>query len=108
MGHAALTSLMGFVQVKFLKGNTNFGRYINDGSSVFPPRDDAGTTYVLLVWGFKKQDLDRCHRTEHECMGDTVWDDSFDLNSLEAQQALVVGPFVTNMMRNFKWTTFLF
>ena len=61
-----------FLQVKFLKDSTNFGRYMSKSGSSFTPRDDAKTTYIMLVWGMKKQNLGRCHRTDHTCMGDTV------------------------------------
>ena len=88
--HRRFNGVTTLLQIKFLKDSSNFGRYLAKSGSAFPPRDEIGTTYLMLVWGLKNQDLSRCHRTDHKCMGDTVWDDSFHLNSAVAQQALLV------------------
>ena len=38
----------------------------------------------------KEQDLSDCHRTDPKCKGDTRYDNSFNLNSAENQEALMV------------------
>ncbi|XP_033125748.1 protein dispatched homolog 3-like [Anneissia japonica] len=49
--------------------------------------DDIVELYV--VFGIKTVDLSVCQFTEFECFGNTVYDDSFDMNSPQNQQALL-------------------
>lgn len=83
--------LLAPVQIKFLSDDTNFGKYLARREVAFRPVNVDSSTRVLLVWGMKKQDIGGCHHTEVDCFGHNVWDDTFDLNDLEAQNDLMVG-----------------
>ena len=79
-------------QTKFLPENSNTGKYLSWRNSQFSTQGESDNLIkVLLIWGLKKQDISRCHKTDPACFGDTVWDDNFNLDSAEAQNALLVG-----------------
>ena len=44
----------------------------------------------MVTWGLKEQDLEKCHFADATCVGKTVWDHSFNMGSVEAQQGLLV------------------
>ena len=73
---------------------TNIGRYLALSSSAFTSSDD-NVLNVWIMWGLKNQDISECHHTNVSCFGKTVWDDTFNLNSVEAQVALKVRVYST-------------
>ena len=75
-------------QVKFLPDDSNSGRYLALSGSSF--RGGTRMTSVSIVWGLKEQDLSTCHRTDAACTGETVFDDTFNMNSANAQTQLKV------------------
>ena len=67
------------------------GYYLERASSgYFKGHSAARIRVMYLIWGMKKQDLSSCHKTDALCFGDTVWDDEFDLSSVENQKVLQV------------------
>ena len=70
---------------------SNAGKFLLWGANLFSSAGEtSNNVQVTLVWGLKKQDLSSCHKTDAECMGDTMWDEDFNLNSPQAQQAILV------------------
>ena len=68
------------------------GYYLERASSgYFKGHSARRTRVVYLIWGMKNQDLSACHKTDALCVGDSVWDDEFDLSSVENQKALQVS-----------------
>ncbi|XP_070577306.1 protein dispatched homolog 1-like [Ptychodera flava] len=79
--------------VQLFKDGNNFVRHSKKNADSFVPDTSSGssvyrTADVYIVWGLKNQDDKKCHQTDYECTGDTVWDESFDLNPPPSQQAL--------------------
>ena len=72
-----------------MKENTNLGKFLSLYDNEF--KTEYFPIQILLVWGLEEQDLGKCHRTDVKCNGDTVWDQSFNLNSPEAQRDLLVN-----------------
>ena len=77
-----------FFQIKLFKDNSNWGKYQTLTNSAF--KTNEINVQVLVTWGLKEQDLDRCHHSDADCFGDTVWDDDFDMSSDAAQNDLLV------------------
>ncbi|XP_002736516.1 protein dispatched homolog 1-like [Saccoglossus kowalevskii] len=75
--------------VQIFKDGSNFIEFANRRRDSFKPSMNDRVSNVNIIWGLKNQDLSRCHHTDYECPGDTIWDDSFDLNPLPAQAALL-------------------
>ena len=75
--------------MNLLKESSNFGRYRSLTNSAFLTNEI--NVRVLVTWGLKEQDLGRCHSSDVYCMGDTVWDPTFNMNSQEAQRDLMVS-----------------
>ena len=48
------------------------------------------TLELYIIWGFKGNDMSSCDFTEPECDGVQVYDDTFDINKPENQEALKV------------------
>ncbi|XP_077990897.1 protein dispatched-like [Glandiceps talaboti] len=74
--------------VQIFKDGNNFVIFNDKSTSAFVESDADVTTEVLIVWGLQNQDLSSCHHTDYECTGETVWDNSFDLNPTPSQKAL--------------------
>jgi hypothetical protein len=49
------------------------------------------TIWLNIFWGLKEQDLSQCHFSDYKCEGYTVYDDSFNPNSPQAQLSLLVS-----------------
>jgi len=75
--------------VKFLPDASNFGRYLVKSASAFKTTGDTPTT-LSIVWGLEEQDMSSCHKTNVSCTGETRYDNTFNLNTAEAQEALKV------------------
>ncbi|XP_077977450.1 protein dispatched homolog 1-like [Glandiceps talaboti] len=73
--------------VKIFKDGNNFVEFNDKSSKAFVPSESDETT-VYIVWGMENQDLSSCHHTDYECTGQTIWDDSFDLNPTPSQKAI--------------------
>ena len=78
------------LQIKFLPDDTNLGKYLAKRNAAFSTVGNAETVEVVIAWGLREQDLSECHHTDPVCTGKTVWDDTFNVNAPEAQQALLV------------------
>ena len=83
------TSLF-ILQVKFLKDESNFGKYLIKRTDGFVQSDDSLIVQVQLMWGMKHQDISECHHTDVECTGKNVWDEQFNVDSIDIQRALWV------------------
>ena len=75
------------IQIELLPSDSNFGSYVIKRSEF-----SFGDTpfRIFIPFGLQPQDLGRCHRTDSACFGDTVFDNTFDINAPEAQQAILV------------------
>ncbi|KAK2158902.1 hypothetical protein LSH36_162g08051 [Paralvinella palmiformis] len=76
-------------EVKFLKDDTNIGKYLTKRNTAFSTVASSETLEIVIAWGLREQDLSECHHTDAKCTGKTVWDDTFNVNSPEAQEALL-------------------
>ena len=74
-----------------MKDDSNFGKYLIKNTDSFVQSDDSQITKVVMAWGMMPQDISACHHTDTECTGRNVWDEQFDVDSLEVQQALMVS-----------------
>ncbi|XP_064604053.1 protein dispatched homolog 3-like [Liolophura sinensis] len=75
--------------VRIFKSAHNYQRALDKASSRFVPSREDRVVKVYLIWGLRTQDRSKCHRTNFfNCKGETIWDDSFDLNPKPAQVAL--------------------
>lgn len=76
----------------FLPDSNNFGLYIKRirDFQVQPQR-------VYFIWGLGEQDIDECHQTDFDCVGETVFDDTFVLESINAQQSMLVRNTVASI-----------
>ena len=73
------------------RDNHNYGVAQRLAQDAFVPSYDEEVVRVFVVLGMNPQDRSRCHKTDFLCKGETVWDDSFDLNPPPAQMALLVS-----------------
>ena len=76
-------------QVKLFKEDSNFGKYLSRSGNRLKEHEDK--IQVQFIWGLKPQELDKCHKTDVDCFGETVWDESFEMNTERAQTDLLVG-----------------
>ncbi|XP_070577305.1 protein dispatched homolog 1-like isoform X2 [Ptychodera flava] len=78
--------------IQVFKDGNNFVKYSEKNARSFLPSSSGNDLYrtsdVYIVWGLQNQNVERCHHTDYECMGNTVWDDGFDLNPSPSQEAL--------------------
>ena len=77
--------------MKFYKESHNYGKAVSHRTTAFKPSETDQYLAVNILWGLKNQDLSKCHYSDHECTGDTVYDDAFDLTLPEAQIAMLVS-----------------
>ena len=77
--------------MKFYKESHNYGKAVSHRTNAFKPSETDQYLAVNILWGLKNQDLSKCHYSDHECTGDTVYDDAFDLTLPEAQIAMLVS-----------------
>ncbi|KAI0210536.1 hypothetical protein LSAT2_004733 [Lamellibrachia satsuma] len=77
-------------QLTYFKEDTNFGQFEQKHDMAFSDSLDSDhTSKIYLVWGLLDQDLSSCHATDHLCIGRTVLDNQFEINSKAAQLALL-------------------
>ncbi|XP_029214096.1 protein dispatched homolog 1-like isoform X3 [Acropora millepora] len=57
--------------------------------TAFRPSQEDDVVEVNVIWGLKDQDRSSCHFTDFKCKGKTVFDNSFDLNPTECQEAIL-------------------
>lgn len=80
---------------RVMKPTHHFEKFDDRTLNSFQPSGQDDITKVFIVWGLKPQNRSSCHpRRFADCVGSTVWDDSFDLNPPPAQDALMVSRFI--------------
>ena len=62
--------------------------------TAFRPSQEDDVVEVNVIWGLKDQDRSSCHFTDFKCKGKTVFDNSFDLNPTECQEAILVREYL--------------
>ena len=88
MVHLLIDLYVSSFQIQLFKESSNFGKFIALRLNKF--ENERSRVSVLVTWGLKEQDLDKCHFADAECTGKTVWDDSFSMSTTESQKALLV------------------
>ena len=78
------------LQVQFFKNDHYLTRVQRLNDYAFKPSHEDNVITVNIVWGLKHQDMGACDNSDFLCMGNTVWDTSFDLNPKRGQTALLV------------------
>ena len=71
-----------------LKESSNFGRYLTLTNEAF--KTNEKNIQVLVTWGLQEQDISMCSKSDVFCLGDTIFDAKFSLNSKKAQLDLLV------------------
>ncbi|XP_064622607.1 protein dispatched homolog 1-like [Lineus longissimus] len=74
--------------MKFYVASHNYARARSHNIYSFRESEEDAVVTVHLVWGMKPNDRSGCHRTDFECKGEQVWDDTFDMNTNGAQEAI--------------------
>ncbi|XP_078001163.1 protein dispatched homolog 1-like [Glandiceps talaboti] len=75
-------------EVQVFEDGNNFVQFKRKMLNAFKSSSLQKSTVVYIVWGLQNQDLSSCHHTDYECTGDTVWDNTFDLNPTLSQEAM--------------------
>ena len=76
------------LQIHLFVESHHFSRAIELNNNQFVSNWED-TTKVFLVWGLLESDLSSCHFSEIDCIGKQKWDEEFDPNTIEAQQAII-------------------
>lgn len=68
--------------------------------TAFRPSQEDDVVEVNVIWGLKDQDRSSCHFTDFKCKGKTVFDNSFDLNPAECQEAILVREYLQHALHS--------
>ena len=73
------------------RSDTNWAKYNVLNNNVFRSSQEDYVVVVNIIWGLKEQDRSECHHTDFKCKGNTVFDQSFDINPPPCQISMLVS-----------------
>ncbi|OWF55417.1 protein dispatched homolog 3-like [Mizuhopecten yessoensis] len=71
------------------KDSHHYSKAIDAEQYDFYVSADENLVTVHILWGLKNKDRSNCHFSDITCVGDNVYDDSFDPNPVANQQAIM-------------------
>ena len=82
------------LQLKIWKETHHLSKGHRKEQDGFLDRPADSLVKIQVLWGLKENDRSECKASDIECDGKVVFDDDFDPNPVENQQALMVFMFI--------------